>query len=281
MVGSRQVTCRLVTDAALLVAGLFSVPVALGADVDTAKLPPAATRKVDFGSDVLPLLRERCFDCHSGRDAEAGYRLDLRAEILGETNGEPLATPGHSERSRLIHLVADLVPDRRMPPKDEGEPLSAEQIGVLRAWIDQGLFWDEKLLPPEETKSAHWAFAPPQRPPLPDVRDATWMRTPVDAFIAAEHEARGLSPAEEADRRTLIRRVTLDLTGLPPSPDDVRDFLADDRPDAYERLVERLLASPRYGERWGRHGSMWPAGPRAKGMSRITCGPMPGGIATT
>jgi hypothetical protein len=224
---------------------------AIASEIDVAKLPPAAARAVDFKADVYPLLKARCFRCHEGARAVSGERLDDRADILGEADGKPLAVAGKSAESLLVHAVAGALPDKVMPP--EGERLSAAEVGILRAWIDQGLAWDDSLLPPPGAATAHWAFQPVARPEPPAVANAGWVRTPVDAFIAREHEARGLKPVPEASRRTLIRRLSLDLTGLPPSPEEAEAFAADSSPRACEELVERLLASPAYGERWGRH----------------------------
>ncbi len=212
-----------------------------------AQQEPALERAVDFRADVHPLLQTRCFRCHSGANPKAGVRLDRRPEILGETTGRPLAVPGKSAESRLIHLVAGLVEGEVMPQK--GERLSAREVALLRAWIDQGLPWDESLLP-STLLSDHWAFQPIRRPAVPGM---TWGRNPVDAFVGEGHRKRGLAPAPEASKRTLIRRLSLDLTGLPPTPEEVAAFVEDASPDAYEKLVERLLASPHYGERWGRH----------------------------
>ncbi len=229
---------------------LFALTVCPASAAETAGLPPAAQKKVSFRQEVYPLLAARCFKCHQGASASSGHRLDLRPELLGEGNGKPLVQPGHSGESRLVQMVAGVVPGKVMPPR--GERLSAEQVGLLRAWIDQGLDWDEALLP-SRAKSTHWAYLPVSNPPVPRVKNAAWVRNPIDAFIAARHEAAGLIPAPEAPPRTLVRRLYLDLTGLPPSPAEVEAFLADKSPGAYERLVERLLASPHYGERWGRH----------------------------
>jgi hypothetical protein len=216
-----------------------------------AALPPAATKRIDFKADVYPILKTSCFSCHSGSAPASGYRLDQHGEILGSDNGEPLVVPGRSADSRLIQLVAGQVKGKVMPLK--GERLTAEQIGILRAWIDQGAKWDEKLLPTESIAPKHWAFKPPQRPAVPKVRNAGWVKTPIDAFIAAAHETNGLKPAPEAPERTLIRRLYLDLLGFPPTPEEVEAFEKDTRADAYAKLVDRLLASPHYGERWGRH----------------------------
>jgi mono/diheme cytochrome c family protein len=236
--------------ATLLVAALFLAVRVQATPNGAAQLPPAARETVDFRRDVYPLLTAHCFRCHQGAAASSGYRLDLRAEVLGETNGKPLVQVGDSGKSRLIHLVAGLVPGKVMPQK--GERLSAQQVGLLRAWIDQGLKWDDTLLPPLAV-AKHWAFQPVVRPPVPPVKNAAWVRNPIDAFIAARLEAKGLTPAPTATPRVLIRRLAFDLTGLPPAPAEIEAFLADASPDAYEKLVERLLASPHHGERWARH----------------------------
>ncbi|MBL8800258.1 MAG: PSD1 domain-containing protein [Planctomycetia bacterium] len=238
-------TCRRFIGIALLL-GL-----AVLAHVEAApELPPAVRRTVDFQRDIFPLLTQRCFACHRGQNSKSGYRLDQQADILGETDGKALAKPGDSAGSRLIHLVAGQVPDKRMPAR--GPALTAEEVGLLRAWIDQGMKWDVSVLPLEAPQSDHWAFQPIQRP-TPPVSDDSWGRNPVDAFIRAKQQTAGVQPASEAPRRVLIRRLYLDLIGLPPTPEENERALRDPSPDWYEQLVERLLASPHYGERWGRH----------------------------
>lgn len=207
---------------------------------------------VDFKRDVYPLLRSQCFDCHAGDSPAAGHRLDVYDELLGYSTGEVLAEPGRSRTSRLIQAVAADSPDQRMPP-DGADPLSDKQIAMLKAWIDQGMRWDDQLLPPPLIESDHWAFQPITRPAVPAVDDGRWSRTPIDAFVARKHLEAGLHPAEQADRRSLVRRLYLDLIGLPPTPSETEQFLTDQSPMAYENLVERLLASPHYGERWGRY----------------------------
>ncbi|MCP5110537.1 MAG: DUF1553 domain-containing protein [bacterium] len=204
-------------------------------------LPAAA---VDFQHDVRPLLSDNCFLCH-GPDPETrmvGLRLDVREGAFGERdNGVPVV-PGKPEESlvyqRLIHKSAVL----RMPPKYSHKELNAEEIETIRSWIEQGAPWSE-----------HWAFVTPKRSAPPAVKKQDWARNPIDRFIGARLEAAGLEPAPEADRRTLIRRVSLDITGLPPDPRDVDAFVEDSRPDAYENLVDRLLASPAYGEHRARY----------------------------
>jgi hypothetical protein len=207
----------------------------------------ASERPVDFRRDVHPLLQARCFKCHSGPSPKSGVRLDRRPEILGESTGRPLVVPGAAAKSRLLQLVSGTLEREVMPP--QGERLGAAEIAVLRAWIDQGLAWDEDLLPSRIT-SDHWAFKPVRRPAVPA---RTWGRNEIDAFVGGEHAKRGLTASPEAPRAVLHRRLSLDLLGLPPSPEEVRAFEADPDPDAYGKLVERLLASVRYGERWGRH----------------------------
>ena len=159
--------------------------------------------------------------------------------------------PGKSAESLLIRVVSGQIAGKVMPPN--GPRLTTAQIGLLRDWIDQGLDWDDRLLPPPPKPPLPWAFRPLRRPALPKVKRRDWIRTPVDAYIASVHEARGLTPAPEASRSVLLRRLSLDLTGLPPTLEEVEAFRSDTAPDAYERVVERLLASPHYGERWGRH----------------------------
>jgi hypothetical protein len=199
---------------------------------------PAA---VDFGRDVLPILSDYCFACH-GPDTKArkaDLRLDVREGAVRDDGG--VVVPGQADESELIARVVSREPDEVMPPPKSKKVLTPGQVEVLRRWIDQGASWGR-----------HWAFEPPRRPVLPAVRDRGWPRNPIDRFILARLEAEGIDPSPEAEKATLIRRVTLDLTGLPPSPGEVAAFLADESPDAYERLVDRLLVSPHYGERWAR-----------------------------
>ena len=213
--------------------------------VAIASAAPAADR-IDFRKQVYPILHDRCFRCHQGADAKSGVRLDLRAELLPRTRA-----PKGEREALIIQLVTSSDEDKRMPPT--GPRLSAAEVRVLRDWIEQGVAWDDALLPADTQKAAHWAFQRVARPPVPTVKNAKWVRNPVDAFVAALHEKKGITPAAEADRRTLLRRLSFDLMGLPPTPGEIATFEADLRVDAYERQVERLLASQAYGERWGRH----------------------------
>ena len=222
--------------------------------VDAENLPAAAKLQVEFRRDIEPILKEKCQSCHGAEQQLSGLRLDSRSAALNGGNSGAVIKPGNSRESRLIHLVAGLNKELRMPMT--GDPLTAEQVGLLRAWIDQGVLWPEdSAKPPSPTgtpRSKHWSFVPPQRPRQPRVKNTAWVRNPIDSFVLARLEKEGIATSAEADRETLIRRLSLDLVGLPPSPDQVAEFLADKRPDAYERLVDQFLASPHYGEKWAR-----------------------------
>jgi mono/diheme cytochrome c family protein len=212
---------------------------------------PAAGR-VDYLREVKPLLAKHCVSCHGPQKQRSGLRLDTAAGALKGGNAGPAVVPGHSDQSRLIQAVRGEADVAAMPPK--GPRLAGSEIALLRAWIDAGA--GAPAGEAENTASGnsrHWAFRPLVRPDLPAVRNAGWVRNPIDRFILARLEKEGVAPSPEAERPTLARRLFLDLTGLPPSPKEMEDFLADTSPDACEKLVDRLLASPHYGERWGRH----------------------------
>jgi hypothetical protein len=217
-------------------------------------LPAPATIHIEFTRDIQPILAGRCQSCHGPTLRSGGLRLDSRDAALAGGNSGPAIVAGNSSSSRLIRLVAGAEKDRVMPMA--GPRLTAEQVGLLRAWIDQGAPWpaiaENSASEARDPRTSHWAFLPPLRPPVPAVRNAAWVRNPVDAFVLSRLEAEGIEPSPEADRTTLIRRLSLDLTGLPPAPAEVNLFLADREPGAYERLVDRLLASPHYGEKWAR-----------------------------
>lgn len=209
-----------------------------------------AAETVDYAQDVRPILKQRCFACHGVLKQRAGLRLDSVAAIRRGGEGGAAIEVGKPEESELLDRVTQADASLRMPP--EGSPLTPEQIERLRAWIRQGAVApaDDR---PEEDPGKHWAFLPPERPPALPVRNPGWVRNPIDAFLAAEHDARGLTPTHPADPATLLRRVYLDLIGLPPSRDELHEFLRDPSDEAYARVVDRLLASPPYGERWARH----------------------------
>ena len=198
-------------------------------------------QEISFSRDVKPILARRCFACHGPDARESGLALHERSLAIAPTDSDAAAiVPGQPDASELLRRVASTDHGERMPP--EGEPLSERQVQLLRQWIAGGA---------EYTK--HWAFVPPKKRGPPEVNDKQWVRNPIDAFILARLEKAGLAPAQPADKRVLARRLYFDLSGLPPAPDQLRAFLNDDRPDAYERLVDQLLASPRYGEKWARH----------------------------
>jgi Protein of unknown function (DUF1553)/Protein of unknown function (DUF1549)/Planctomycete cytochrome C len=223
-----------------------AVPVALfialaGATVAAAKGP----QPPDFTRDVRPILSEHCFKCHGPDDVarQAKLRLDLREAALAKTgSGNVPIVPGKPDASEVVRRILSHDADEMMPPPAANKPLSDEKKRILRDWIAAGAPYQ-----------AHWAFVPPKQAVPPLVHDAQWPRNPIDRFILARLESAGLKPAPEADRYTLVRRVSLDLTGLPPTPEQADAFVNDPSPDAYERLVDRLLASPHYGERWARH----------------------------
>ena len=232
---------------------LASLAACLWCEVPTAAAAPA-TAPVDFVRDVRPILQTRCYSCHGPEKQKGGLRLDVKAAALkgGEHHG-PAVRPHAASDSPLIRFVsAPVDAETRMPPK--GEPLTAEQVAILRTWIDQGATW------PADADTAavrdpadHWAFKPVARPEPPLVTDAAWPRNAVDRFVLARLERERLRPLPEADRLSWLRRVHFDLIGLPPTPEEVDAFAADASPDAFGKVVDRLLDSPHYGERWARH----------------------------
>jgi hypothetical protein len=218
---------------------------ALLAAVTTANGAP-----VDYLKQIKPLLHNRCSSCHGALAQKAKLRLDTAALIRKGGRSGPVIIPGKSGESLVIDAV--LGRDRpRMPPEKEGAALTPEQVALLKDWIDQGAPSPANEPTPEDPRR-HWAFLKPVRPLVP-AAEAGPIANPVDGFIAAGHRQHGLRPRPAADRGTLLRRVHLDLVGLPPTRAELHGFLADRSPDAYEKVVDRLLASPRYGERWGRH----------------------------
>ncbi|MBA3480395.1 MAG: DUF1549 domain-containing protein, partial [Pirellulales bacterium] len=199
---------------------------------------------ISFDRDVRPILSDNCFACHGPEEAsrEGGFRLDVKESAFGEADsGSHPIVPGDVDSSELIARITSDDESLRMPPIDSHKTLSPQEIETLRRWIAAGAPWRK-----------HWSLIPPARPELPTVKHANWSRGAVDQFILPRLEQEGLTPSPEADRATLLRRVTLDLTGLPPTTAEVEAYLADNRPDAYERAVDRLLASSRYGEHMAR-----------------------------
>jgi hypothetical protein len=201
---------------------------------------------------IRPLLADRCTPCHGGLRQEAGLRLDTAGFMLAGGASGAAVTAGNPTDSLVLARVSDPEVTTRMPPEDEGEPLSPDQIADLRAWIEAGCPApaDER---PEADPRDHWAFRPRVRPAVPQPRDSSGVRNPIDAFLAVAREAAGIAPQPEAPRHVLVRRLFIDLIGLPPQPEELAACLADPSPDWYGRLVEKLLADPRHGERWARH----------------------------
>lgn len=198
-----------------------------------------AAEPVDFSRDIRPILSRNCFACH-GPDKEtreAELRLDSEAALFADRGGYAAVVPGDAEHSEVVYRIFAEEEAGQMPPPDSKLSLTDDEKRLVRRWIEEGAAWER-----------HWAFAPVQRPAVPEVSQQGWCRNPLDSFILARLEAEGVTPAAEAGKETLIRRVTLDLIGLPPTPAEVDAFLADDSPEAYAKVVDRLLSSPSYGE---------------------------------
>jgi len=196
---------------------------------------------IDFTRQIRPILANNCLKCHGpdGAERKAGLRLDVREVALAPAeSGEKAIVPGKPEQSELIKRINSADPDQRMPPAESKKSLTDDQRALLARWIAEGAKYQ-----------THWAFIAPQRPAIPESNNPTWPRGSIDRFILARLAKEGLAPSPEGNRYTLIRRLTLDLTGFPPTPAEINAFLADDRPDAYERVVDRLMASPHFGER--------------------------------
>lgn len=245
----------------ILTALLASVAWVSGAPVPVTQLPPAAEHPVDFAKEIQPLLLARCSECHGEKKHQAGLRLDRREALLSGGDSGPAIVPGKGSESLLLQVLIGAREDIARMPK-RGEALNEAEIGLLRAWIDQGAVWAAASdrsgaltagSSPAVQGARHWAFRAPTRPPVPAVAGRDWVNNPIDAFILAALEGAGLHPSPRADRTTLLRRLSLDLIGLPPTIGEIDAFLLDNSSDAYERQVERLLKSPHYGERWGRH----------------------------
>lgn len=218
----------------------------------TTLLATSASAEVDYLRSLKPLLKERCYSCHGALKQKGGLRLDTVELMHRGGESGPAVIPGKAEKSPIFERVTTTEESDLMPPKHEGERLNASQLEMLRQWISEGA----RTVAAEKTEPnprEHWAFRPRQRPPVPPVREAGWGRNPVDAFVRSRLESEGFEPAPEASRDILIRRLYLDLVGVPPTWKESEEALQATEPDWYERLVERLLADPRYGERWARH----------------------------
>ena len=198
------------------------------------------TPDLTFNQDIRPILTDLCIQCH-GPDSvqrKASLRLDTEAGLFSDRGDYRIVVPGNLEESELFQRLISPDEDHRMPPVSSGLKIRSEQIHLIRKWIEQGAPWQQ-----------HWSFIPPKRAVFPRVSNTNWIRNGIDYFVLKQLETEGLYPASEATRETLIRRLSLDLTGLPPSLEEIDAFLLDNTPDAYEKVVDRLLASPRYGER--------------------------------
>ena len=232
-------------------------PYAAAAQSGTPALPPEAGLKL-FTERVRGILESQCFPCHGGKLKQAGFSMATREALLRGSDNGAVVIPGDGGASLLVKKIRH---ESQPGMPYQGQKLRGDEIAAIVDWVNAAAPYDKPLVLPANADeilarlpgNGHWAFKLPRRPPVPAVKDRGWVRNPIDAFIAAEHEKHGLRPLPPAGKRTLIRRVYLDLIGLPPKPEEIRAFLADNSPGAYEKVVDRLLASPQYGERWGRH----------------------------
>ena len=238
---------------------LLSATVAFGqegsrspADKNSDGLPPAASRSVDFAKDVQPIFQAKCLSCHGAEEQEGGFRMDIGARALNGGDSGRAIIPGESVRSSLVLRLVGVGDEERMPPEDEGTPLSDDEVAIVRAWIDQGANWPESA-DADQVAHRHWAFQPIAHPEVPQVEDPSRIVNEIDAFILRRLQQEGIILSPEADRATLIRRLYLDLIGLPPEWEEVKKRMTDSRQNWYEHLVDQLLDSPHYGERWARH----------------------------
>lgn len=232
----------------------FSCPATSLAEPPVTKAEPgddSSISRIDYLREVKPILRRHCQDCHGANKQRGNLRLDTAQALRVGGDSGPAIVPGHVEESLLIEVVTAEDGADRMP--FNRPPLSAEEIDILRRWVVQGAPAPSAEQPEKPGTSLHWSFVPPSKPPLPRAGTASSPRNPIDAFLLADLGRDGLSATPEADKVTLLRRLSLDLIGLPPTIEEVDAFLADSRPDAYEQQVERLLRSPHFGERWARH----------------------------
>jgi hypothetical protein len=244
MVNARQVSIRVIP--ALLLAGALC-SLLWGSEEGSQPVG----RQIDFVRDVRPIFENNCYQCHDAAKHKGGLRLDSKSTaFIGGDSGEPSIVAHQPDKSKLLQLVRGDDPNAIMPPK--GKRLTHEQIAVLSRWVQQGAAWPDGVDKPGEALT-HWSFTKPLRPPIPQVKNLTGVRNPIDSFVLAKLESQGLGPSPETDRYTLCRRVYLDLIGLPPSPEEVDAFVNDKSPDAYEMLVDHLLANPHFGEKWARH----------------------------
>jgi hypothetical protein len=238
---------------------LFTLIMTLAVCATVHAGPPTPEHLEFFESKIRPLLADKCFKCHGPEKQRAELRLDSRDFMLKGGENGPVLVPGNAEKTTILKAVGYKDPDLRMPPDSK---LAEQQIQDLETWVKMGAPWPDMTAVTKKVntkefnlqeRAKHWAFQPMNRPDLPAVKNQDWPLSPIDHFILAKLEKAGLEPNPQTDKRTLLRRVYFDLIGLPPSPNEIDDFLKDDSPAAFEKVVDRLLASPHYGERWGRH----------------------------
>lgn len=223
------------------IALLILLGLGLGAQT---RVDSAQATRVEFSRDIRPILSDNCFACHGPDQAErkAKLRLDTEEGMLAVIEGRHVVKPGSASESELVRRISTEDHDDLMPPPESGKSLTPQQVALIRQWIDEGAKWE-----------LHWAFVKPAKAELPAIQHAAWPRNPIDNFTVAAMERNGLAPSPEADKQTLIRRVTMDLTGLPPALEEIDAYLADNSSEAYEKVVDRLLQSKNYGEHMGRH----------------------------
>ena len=214
--------------------------VALGSSFADAA---ASKDNVDFSSQIRPIISAKCFACHGPDDKsrKAKLRLDIREQATKEREGVFPIKPGDLKNSEMVRRITSTDPEEIMPPPKAGHPLTPPEIELLKKWVQQGAPY-----------ASHWAFTKPVRPALPKIKQRSWPKNAIDHFILAKLEENKLKPSPPADRYALIRRLSLDLIGLPPTPAEVDEFVKDNSPEACEKVVDRLLASPAYGEKWAR-----------------------------
>ena len=236
----------------LLFCGLGGiVACAILPDAVRAESPAPPSPAIDFVRDIQPIFASNCYKCHDAAKHKGGLRLDSKlTAFIGGDSGDPSIIPHDPDKSKIIPLVRGDDSKAVMPPK--GKRLTAQQIDLLTRWVKQGADWPDGVDHPGAALT-HWSFTAPVRPPVPAVKDSSWPRNPIDNFVLSKIERQGLRPSPEADRYTLIRRLSLDLIGLPPTPLEVQEFVNDKSASAYEKVVDRLQANPHYGEKWARH----------------------------
>ncbi len=255
----------------LLVSAIPAARPSAAGEPPSATLEAKTARPVDFAREVRPILSKNCFACHGADEAKRakGLRLDQReVAVKPLKSGETAIVPGDPESSNLVARISEADDTLRMPPRKAGNRLSPPEVDVLTRWVQQGAKYVE-----------HWALIPPKAETEPKVTNANWPRSGLDRSILARLEQEGLHPSSEADPYTLLRRVSLDLRGLPPTPREIEQFLGDKTPGAYERAVDRLLDDPAFGERWARMWLDLAATPIRPATAPIRSAPS-GGIAT-